>query len=109
MSLGGRFPAAVGLSLDQVTAYISTAEGAAVSGCWYLSTRGCLPLADQWRLTDMTEVVNGGALEGLATRIDYANRFRHVFGVPIPVAVQAVRAAATPAQDLRKLRAALRP
>ena len=45
---------------------------------------GGLALADQWRLTALSQVVNGAALEGLATRIDYANRFRHSFGVPIP-------------------------
>jgi len=78
------FAKAVGMDLDQAADYVATAEGAAVSACWYLSVRGCLPLADQWRLTDLTEAVNGGARLGLATRIDYANRFRHAFGVPVP-------------------------
>ena len=75
---------AIGMDLDHVPDYVATAEGAAVSGCWFLSSRKCLPLADQWRLTDITVIVNGHAKLGLSTRIDYANRFRDAFGVPIP-------------------------
>jgi predicted chitinase len=103
------FASAAGLGLDQVTAYITTAEGAAISGCWYLSTRGCLPLAAEWRLTDLTQVVNGGALQGLATRIDYANRFRQAFGAPIPELLETLGEAPAATQDLRRIRAALRP
>jgi putative chitinase len=80
------FATEIGMGIDQVADYVATPEGAALSGCWYFSTSGCLPLADTWRLTDITRIVNGPALEGLATRIDYANRFRDAFGIPEPSA-----------------------
>ncbi len=81
-----KFAAEVGMEIGLVLDYVATPEGAALSGCWYFSKNGCLPLADDWRLTDITRIVNDGALEGLATRIDYANRFREAFGIPEPTA-----------------------
>jgi len=80
------FATAIGMEIDRVPDYVATPEGAALSACWYFSNGGCLPLADAWRLTDITRIVNDGALEGLATRIDYANRFREAFGIPEPSA-----------------------
>jgi len=80
------FATAIGMEIDQLPDYVATPEGAALSACWYFSHGGCLPLADAWRLTDITRIVNDGALEGLATRIDYANRFRDAFGIPEPTA-----------------------
>jgi predicted chitinase len=77
------FATEIGMAVDLVPAYVGTPEGAALSGCWYFSKHGCLTLADEWRLTDITRIVNDGALEGLATRIDYANRFRSAFGIPM--------------------------
>jgi predicted chitinase len=78
------FATAMKMDVDHAAAYVATPEGAAISGCWYLSAKGCLPFADQWNLTKVTEIVNGGALLALNTRIDYANQFRNEFGAPMP-------------------------
>ncbi len=80
------FATAVGMDIHAVPDYVTTPEGAALSGCWYFSAHGCLPLADAWRLDDITRIVNGGGMKGQATRSDYANRFRDAFGISEPSA-----------------------
>ncbi len=52
-----------------------------MSGCWYLSSRGCLSLADMWNLSAITKKVNGSAMLGNAQRIAYSNDFlKHIGG-----------------------------
>ncbi|MBV9991956.1 MAG: glycoside hydrolase family 19 protein [Alphaproteobacteria bacterium] len=68
-----QFAAAVGMTPEQASALCETPAGAALSGCWYLSTRGCLPMADQWHLSDITRAVNGRAMLENAKRIALAN------------------------------------
>ena len=63
-----------GQPAEAAAAYLESPEGAAVSGCWYLSTHGCLVLADNWQLSDITRAVNGRAMLGNADRIAAANR-----------------------------------
>jgi predicted chitinase len=75
-----QFATSVGKTLDEVSAYCETPEGAAMSGCWYLSSRGCLPLADSWQLSEITRRVNGSAMRGNDQRIAYANTILKALG-----------------------------
>jgi predicted chitinase len=58
-----KFGQAIGKSADDAAAYCETNEGAAMSGCWYLSDHGCLPLADAWNIAEITHRVNSASLE----------------------------------------------
>jgi predicted chitinase len=75
-----QFAASIGKTVDEVSSYCETAEGAAMSGCWYLSSRGCLPLADNWQLTEITRIVNGSKMLGRAQRIAYAEAMLKALG-----------------------------
>jgi predicted chitinase len=75
-----QFAASIGKTADEVTAYCETPEGAAMSGCWYLSSRGCLPLADNWQLSEITFRVNGAAMLGNDQRIAYSNAMLKALG-----------------------------
>ena len=44
-----------------------------MSGCWFLASRGCLPLADAWDISAITLTVNGKAMLENARRIAFAN------------------------------------
>ncbi|WJR79081.1 hypothetical protein [Bradyrhizobium sp. NP1] len=68
-----QFGAAIGMTAEQVSTYCETAEGAAMSGCWYLSSRGCLPFADRWNLAEITLRVNGRKMQDHARRVKYSN------------------------------------
>ncbi len=67
------FGVACGMSSEDAAEYCRTPEGAAMSGCWYLSSRGCLPLADGWCVSQVTRRVNGLAMLGNIRRIAAAN------------------------------------
>jgi predicted chitinase len=67
------FGAAVGMTAEQVSDYCETPVGAAISGCWYLSARGCLPFADAWNLDQVTVLVNGRKKQDLARRVKFSN------------------------------------
>jgi predicted chitinase len=75
-----QFAASIGKSVDEVTAYCETPEGAAMSGCWYLSSRGCLPLADSWQLSEITLRVNGTAMLGNDQRVAYSDAMLKALG-----------------------------
>ena len=68
-----QFGAAVGMTAEQVSDYCETPEGAAISGCWYLSSRGCLPPADAWDIARVTLLVNGRKMQDYAKRLKYSN------------------------------------
>lgn len=78
------FGATIGKSAEDTAAYCETPEGAAMSGCWYLSSRGCLPLADQWQISMVTKKVNGAAMLGNQQRIDYAKDMLKHLGGQVP-------------------------
>lgn len=67
------FGAAVGMTAEQVSDYCETPEGAAISGCWYLSSRGCLPFADTWDIDEITRRVNGRKMQDHAKRLKFSN------------------------------------
>lgn len=67
------FAKSIGQTSEQASDYCETPEGAAMSGCWYLATRNCLPAADAWDIRTVTRLVNGSKMLGLAQRTAYAN------------------------------------
>ncbi len=69
----------LGISVDAAADLVRTPEGAAMSGCWYLASNGCLPLADAWMLTAITRRVNGAAMFGLKERIAASNAALRAF------------------------------
>jgi len=75
-----QFGATVGMTAEEAAQYCETPAGAAMSGCWYLSSRGCLPLADMWALSKITRLVNGAAMLGNDERIAFSNAFRSALG-----------------------------
>jgi predicted chitinase len=66
------FGSTLGKTAEEAAAYCATPDGAAMSGCWFLASRGCLPLADVWNLTALTYKVNSAGL-GAAQRASYAS------------------------------------
>ncbi|MGK3191072.1 glycoside hydrolase family 19 protein [Enterobacter soli] len=62
----------INMPVEEAAEWCKTPEGAAVSGCWYLKTRNCLPLADDWDLVTLTERVNGKAKVNLEERIAFS-------------------------------------
>lgn len=68
------FADAMQMSTEEAASYCETAEGAAMSGCWYLSWRNLTGAMDEWRLSDVTRGVNGSAMLGNNERIAAANR-----------------------------------
>jgi predicted chitinase len=74
------FGATVGKSATDAAALCQSVEGAALSGCWYLASRGCLPLADAWELSRITLKVNGPAMRGNAQRIAFAEEMLRQLG-----------------------------
>jgi predicted chitinase len=74
------FGATISMTAEQAAQYCETPEGAAMSGCWYLSSRGCLSLADVWALSKITKKVNGDAMLENSQRIAYSNAFLQALG-----------------------------
>jgi predicted chitinase len=67
------FGRAIGKTPEEAAAFCETREGAASSGCWYLASNGCLPLADAWDIDAITRRVNGEAMEGAGQRLEYSD------------------------------------
>ncbi|MDR3415021.1 MAG: hypothetical protein P4L83_02450 [Nevskia sp.] len=65
---------AFNMAPEQLAEWAATPEGAAQTGCWYLSSRGCLDLADAWRVSAVTLKVNGSAMLGAETRLAVAQK-----------------------------------
>jgi predicted chitinase len=74
------FGNAIGKSPEEVSDFCETPEGAAMSGCWYLATRGCLPFADAWNIDKITLRVNGRAMVDKEKRLAFSNAFLSQFG-----------------------------
>ena len=75
-----QFGTATGMTAEQASQYCETPAGAAMSGCWYLSSRGCLPFADSWDLSEITRRVNGAAMLGNTQRIAYSEAVLNSLG-----------------------------
>lgn len=74
------FAAAIGMTAEQASDYCETPAGAAISGCWYLSSRGCLPFADRWDLASVTRLVNGRAMTDHPKRVAFSNAMLRALG-----------------------------
>jgi len=74
------FGATVGMTAEQAAAYCEAPVGAAVSGCWYLASRGCIPYADSWNLAKITLLVNGRAMTDHAKRVAFSNAMLKALG-----------------------------
>lgn len=74
------FGATLGMAPEQVAKHSETQEGAAMSGCWYLASRGCLVLADHWLISNITRKVNGSAMEGADQRHAYSEAMLKALG-----------------------------
>jgi predicted chitinase len=74
------FATAMSMAPGQASDYCATPEGAAMSGCWYLSANGCLPLADAMAWSSITRKVNGAAMEGNEQRIAYTEAMLKALG-----------------------------
>lgn len=72
--------AALGVELDDLTAYCETPAGAAMSGCWWLVSHGYLPLADAWDIDGITRLVNGPGMEGRGERNTYSTFILRTLG-----------------------------
>lgn len=79
-----QFAKALNKPIEEVLAWCESPRGAAISGCWYLSTRGCLPLADRWELEHLTELVNGHAKVDLARRIKLSGAILEALNSGLP-------------------------
>lgn len=75
-----QFGATIGMTAEQASQYLETPVGAAMSGCWYLSAKGCLPFADAWNISEITRLVNGSAMEGNAQRVAFSNAMLQALG-----------------------------
>ena len=67
------FGRAIGKNAEEAADFCETHEGAAWSGCWYLTSNGCLPLADAWDIDAITRRVNGPAMEAAGERQRYSD------------------------------------
>jgi len=67
-------------SPEEMAEWAATPEGAVQTGCWYLASRGCLMLADAWRVSAVTLKVNGTAMLGADTRLAVAQRVLQALG-----------------------------
>jgi predicted chitinase len=67
------FARAIGGTAEQAAELCDTTDGAALSGCWYLASNDCLPLADQWDIDAITRRVNGDAMEAAGLRRQYSD------------------------------------
>lgn len=74
------FGETLGMAPEQAAAHSETQEGAAMSGCWYLASRGCLVLADHWLISNITRKVNGSAMEGADQRQAYSEAMLKALG-----------------------------
>jgi predicted chitinase len=74
------FGTTIGMTAEQAAQFCETPAGAAMSGCWYLASRGCLPLADVWAISKITRKVNGAAMLGNQERIDFSNAMLQALG-----------------------------
>lgn len=72
------FGKSIGMKVDDVPAYLQTPTGAMEVTGWFWAIHGLNPLADQYRITDITRIVNGPALAALNERIALTKKAREL-------------------------------
>jgi putative chitinase len=68
------FARSMGLNLSDAVAWCETPAGAAMSGCWYLASHGCLDLAERWLVDEISRKVNGASSTTLDKRRALSDR-----------------------------------
>jgi hypothetical protein len=58
---------------EEAAAYCEQPVGAAMSGCWFLASRGGLVRADHWMISEITRLVNGPAMLEAGQRLEYSD------------------------------------
>jgi putative chitinase len=74
-----RFAKDMGMSLDEVVAYLETIEGAIMSAAWYWNSRKINAAAEDNDIVKMTKLVNGGTI-GLEDRKKHYAHILEVLG-----------------------------
>ena len=67
------FGSALRMTAEEAAVYCEKPLGAAMSGCWYLASRGCLVRADHWMISEITRLVNGPAMLEASQRLEYSD------------------------------------
>ena len=73
------FAGSLGISIEEVTEYMATFEGAAQSACWFWETNQLNQWADKGDIVTLTKRINGGTI-GLDDRIKHYEHALHVLG-----------------------------
>jgi predicted chitinase len=68
------------MTAEEAAAYCEQPVGAAMSGCWYLASRGCLVRADHWLISEITRLVNGPAMLDAEQRLEYSDAMLKALG-----------------------------
>ena len=74
------FGSTLGMTAEEAAAYCEQPVGAAMSGCWYLASRGCLVRADHWLISEITRLVNGPAMLNAGLRLEYSDAMLKALG-----------------------------
>jgi predicted chitinase len=74
------FGSTLGMTAEEAATYCEQPVGAAMSGCWYLASRGCLVRADHWLISEITRLVNGPAMLDAGERLDDSNAMLKALG-----------------------------
>lgn len=72
------FGKSIGMKVEDVPAYLQTPTGAMEVTGWFWAVHGLNALADQYRITDITRIVNGPALAALNERIALTKKAREI-------------------------------
>jgi putative chitinase len=67
-----KFSEFMGISLEKITEYMETYDGAMTSACWFWDLNALNTLADTGNIKEMTKKINGG-YNGLEDRLNKYN------------------------------------
>ena len=70
----------LGMTAEEAAAYCEQPVGVAMSGCWYLASRGALVRADHWLISEITRLVNGPAMLNAGLRLEYSDAMLKALG-----------------------------
>jgi predicted chitinase len=74
------FGSTLGMTAEEAAVYCEKPVGAAMSGCWYFASRGCLVRADHWLISEITRLVNGPAMLDAEQRLEYSDAMLKALG-----------------------------
>lgn len=79
------FGRAMGMTAEEASDYMSTAEGACMSAAWFWETNGLNPIADRGQIDEISRIINAGpggslsAVHGLDKRRESYKRAIEIF------------------------------